>query len=490
MPTNSRLDLVRDRLEAHGQAHVVAHAGRLAPPDLEQLLDQIEHLDLAELDRLITTLVRGTAPTTRSSPLEPAPFFVAGGRADAASADSVELEWDRRRMRDAGESMLRDGRVAAFTVAGGQGTRLGWSGPKGTYPATVVTGKPLFRLFAEQIVAIRRRYGVEMPWYIMTSPANHAATESFFRDNNHFGLPAQDILLFPQGTMPAVDRDGKLLLESPSSLALSPDGHGGALRALRLSGAVDDMDNRGVSVISYFQVDNPLVRIADSEFLGLHADAAHSSAEMSSKMVRKAYAGEKVGVFCRRDGRTAVVEYSDLPAELAEATDDSGNLRFLAGSIAIHAIGVDFLRRLTDDPATFGLPFHRADKKVPYYDSKHDRRIDPETPNGIKFETFVFDAIPLAERSIVVETLRSEEFAPIKNADGNDSPATSHQLQSDRAGEWLAAHGVEIPRRGDGSVDAKLEISPLTALEASDLSNMKLGTDLPKSIEPGAAIVV
>ena len=383
-----------------------------------------------------------------------------------------------------GEALLRAGKVAVFTVAGGQGTRLGWRGPKGTYPATVVTGKPLFRVFAEQIAAAEKRYGRSLPWYIMTSPLNSADTRAFFRDNNWFGRNPADTFLFEQGTMPSITFDGKLILETPSSLALNPDGHGGAIRALHASGALEDMQARGVEHMSYFQVDNPMVRIADPVFLGLHASGEGSSGEMSSKMVAKRDAAEKVGVFCEVDGKTVVIEYSDMPAELTNSLDAQGKLRFNAGSIAIHAISVAFMQRLTQ--GDFALPFHRAKKKVPYWCDTHAKTVEPAEPNAIKFEAFVFDALALAAKSLVMETARVEEFAPIKNASGDDSPASSHQIQSNRHGAWLEKFGVKIPRRPNGDVDARVEILAETALEADDLADLSL----PREIAPGAEVVL
>jgi UDP-N-acetylglucosamine/UDP-N-acetylgalactosamine diphosphorylase len=203
-------------------------------------------------------------------------------------------------------------------------------------------------------------------------------------------------------------------------------------------------------------------------------------------MVPKVGPEEKVGVFCRSGGKTMVIEYSDLPEDLMHERDANGALRFNAGSIAIHIIGVSFVEKLTDDPHHFGLPFHRADKKVPYYDIDADKIVEPTESNAVKLETFVFDAIPLAESSIVLETSRLEEFAPIKNATGADSPATSHQIQSDRAGGWLATHGVTVPRNGDGAVAARIEISPLTALEPDDLTSI----NLPDAISAGQEIVL
>jgi len=469
-----RLDAARARLAAHGQEHLLAFASALPPARLASLLDQIDALDLDEIDDLIARYVRVKPEVAIPGDLTPAPYYPN----DPASAGRP---YDAAKFRSLGEQLIRAGKLAAFCVAGGQGTRLGWNGPKGTFPATPVTGKPLFRVFAEQILAARRKYGVTIPWYIMTSPINDADTRAFFRDNNNFGIARRDIFMFPQGVMPSFDRaTGRMLLADRHELAVNPDGHGGSIRALAESRAIDDMAERGVEHISYFQVDNPLVKIVDPLFIGLHAHAADSSAEMSSKMLPKSNAAEKVGVFCRAGGKTMVIEYSDLPAALASATNADGSLRFLAGSIAIHLLGVRFVERLTEG-ATFALPWHRADKKVPFIDPATGARVEPAEPNGVKLESFVFDAIPLAASSIVYETSRVEEFAPIKNATGVDSAESSARIQSDRNGAWLEQHGVRVPRRADGHVDASIEVSPLTALEPADLSRLAL----PREVRAG-----
>lgn len=324
----------------------------------------------------------------------------------------------------------------------------------------------------------------------MTSPLNHDATVAFFKENDHFGLESGDVTFFPQGVMPSFDmQTGRMLLAEPNQVATNPDGHGGSLKALKVSGALDDMRARGVEHLSYFQVDNPIVRVADPVFLGLHAAAPDSSAEMSSKMLAKAYPEEKLGMFCVADGRLQIIEYSDLPMERQRERTPDGRLRFLAGSPAIHILSVDFVERVNSDPK-FALPYHRAEKKVPCIDPETGERIDPESPNAVKLERFVFDAIPLAESSIVFEADRIEEFAPIKNAEGVDSPQSSREIQTARAARWLARAGVSIPTR-IGTDDARtpdctIELSPLTATEPEDID----GADLPRSIDPGSEVAL
>jgi UDP-N-acetylglucosamine/UDP-N-acetylgalactosamine diphosphorylase len=288
-------------------------------------------------------------------------------------------------------------------------------------------------------------------------------------------------MMFPQGMMPAFDmKTGQILLESPGTMAMSPDGHGGSFDALLRSGAIDHMEGRGVEAISYFQVDNPLAPVLDPIFLGLHADETRSSGEFTSKMVSKAGPDEKVGVFGSIDGRLGVVEYSDLSEAEANATDEAGRLRFAAGNIAMHIISTDFARRV----ATAGqddLPWHRAVKRVACIDPENGQAVTPSEPNAVKLERFVFDAMGIAAKPAILEVDRDEQFAPIKNATGVDSAESSRQMQSNFYAKWLEQAGVQIPRGDDGHVEASIEVSPLTAMGPADLP----GEQLPHEIHRG-----
>lgn len=466
-------DQINERLEAIGQGHLVRHAESLDPETRASFYAQLDAIDLDELARLIEQNTTGYMPEPVPSDLRPAKVV---GLKDPS----------REPARHTGEALIRAGKVACFTVAGGQGSRLGYDGPKGCFPTSCVNAKPLFQIFAEGILGTQRRHEVTIPWYIMTSPLNHGATVAFFEEHDHFGLDPSAVRFFPQGVMPSFDKDtGRLLLAEPGVLATNPDGHGGSFKALRVSGALDDMKQRGVEHLSYFQVDNPHTRPVDPVFLGLHASSPDSSGQFSSKMVAKTAWDEKVGVFCIADGKTQVIEYSDLPEDLAKQTDAGGSLAFNAGSVAIHAIGVGFIDKVTSDDA-FALPFHRAIKKVPFVDPETGQRDEPGEPNAIKLERFVFDGIPIAEQSIVVETDRLEEFAPVKNATGTDSIESSKVLQTERAARWLETNGVSVARRDDGSVNAVIEISPLTAQDAGELGER----DLPDSIDAGSTVVL
>jgi UDP-N-acetylglucosamine/UDP-N-acetylgalactosamine diphosphorylase len=472
MATTTDVHQLRQPLAAVGQEHVLRFYEQLPPTGKERLIRQLAALDLGHLSQLIDQYVKNKPKAELPKdirPVAPYPRHPRGGEQEKLYADAKQRGWE----------LLRAGKVGAFLVAGGQGTRLGYDGPKGEFPVTPIKNKPLFQVFAEQLRAWSRDAGKAIPWYVMTSEVNDAATRQFFEKNRHFGYDARDVFFFQQGMMPAFDMStGRMLLGEKDSLALSPDGHGGSLRALERSGAVADMARRGVEHLSYFQVDNPLVHCIDPLFLGLH-DLTGS--EMSSKTIPKAHALEKVGNFCIADGVLQVIEYSDLPEQLARQTDPDGSLKFNAGSIAIHALRRSFIERLNAG-GRLKLPWHRAEKKVAYVDER-GQEVKPEKPNAVKLEQFVFDAIPLAKNPIIYETSRAEEFSPVKNATGDDSPATSRRDQIQRATDWLEIAGCDVPRK-HSEVDAVVEISPLFATTVEQLKTRKLS----KRIEPGKSV--
>lgn len=459
MPSiQQRYEAHRRRLEAAGQQHLLAFWPRLNEAQRAELLADLDLIDLDRCRGLIETHVRNRPAVTGPGRIEP-PACYPGEPA----ADQVDLY---ERARRAGVNAIRGGKVAAFTVAGGQGTRLGYDGPKGAFAISPVRNAPLFQLFAESLLGVERRWGRRPRWYIMTSLANHDATRGFFEEHAFFGLSPTDVVFFQQSEMPAFLPDGRIALATPHRVALSPDGHGGSLWALARSGALDDMRQRGIDTISYFQVDNPLVRTIDPLFVGLHR---LTESEMSSKAVHKAHDTERVGVFCVVDGRLAVIEYSDLPAELASARNPDGTRRFDAGNIAVHVIDRAFVERLTAPGASVSLPWHRAEKRVAAVDAT-GQVVTPAEPNAVKLEMFVFDAIPLARNPLVLYTQRAEEFSPVKNAEGDDSPATARRDLVRRAALWLESCGRPVPRGPDREPRVPIEISPLVALDRADLA--------------------
>jgi UDP-N-acetylglucosamine/UDP-N-acetylgalactosamine diphosphorylase len=467
------IDSLRKKLVRYGQEHLLAFWDQLDCPQQSELLDQVEGMDLAEISEWIPRLVVNPEPgTARQISLEPASSYGIQPAGDKQKRKYLQA-------RRLGEKLIADGKVAGFVVAGGQGTRLGFDGPKGNYPISPIKSKTLFQVFAETIAAVRNRYGAVCPWYVMTSPLNHGETVRIFESHDHFGLGRDNIIIFQHGTLPNFSFDGKILMADKASLALSPDGHGGCIKALYRSGALADMKRRGVEYLSYWQVDNPLVKLFDPLFIGLHV---LDEAEMSSKAVIKSSAKEKVGNFCLVDGKTNVIEYSDLPDELAEKRNPDGSLVFHLGSIAIHMINTSFIERLNSKD--FSLPLHRAVKKIPHVDSQ-GRLVEPREPNGVKLESFIFDAIPMASNSIILDIDRAEEFAPTKNATGVDSAESCRAMMVERAARWLEAAGVRVPRRADGSCDCLIEMAPSFALEPADV---KAKRNLIGPIKPGTSV--
>ena len=465
------LEEVKSLLRRHRQSHLLAFWEQLNYAQKRDLLSQIKELDFSQIDDWVANLVKKTPTPAAAGQADfvPAPYY------SAAPADAVQ----KRKYRQAielGEKLLSAGKIAALVVAGGQGTRLGFDGPKGDLAISPIKKKTLFRLFAEYIAAASKKFHTIVPWYIMASPLNYSQTIEIFRANDYYGLDQNNVFIFEQGTLANFSFDGRILLADKSTIACSPDGHGGSFKALRRSGALKDMKKRGVEFISYFQVDNPLVNICDPLFIGLHA---LDKAEMSSKALIKAYPKEKIGNFCLLDGKVTVIEYSDMPDELAERRKPDGSLLFEMGSIAIHIINRSFVEKL--DLQAYPLPLHRAVKEIPHIDDSGNL-VEPAEPNGIKLESFVFDAVPLASKSIILETLREQEFAPIKNADGVDSPETARQLMLARAADWLESAGIAIARKPDGSVDCLIEIAPSFALDKDDIK-AKL-SQIPQ-IKPG-----
>ena len=435
------------QLQERDQLHVLKFWDELSAIEQDELTRQLESIDFSLLDEFVNMLQQSNEMSQEIEACE------------------VHKRCECNHHQEVGEAMIRKGELGVLTVAGGDGTRLGWSGPKGTYPATPLSGKSLFQLIAEQIVYAQERYGVTIPWYIMTSVSNSELTKSFLLDNNCFGLDRADIFVFEQKQVPTLDEHGNLILNTKSSFVTNPDGHGGIISGLQQSGALAEMEGRGIQYLSYVQVDNPLARVVDPIFLAMHATDDDSSNEVSSKCVPKTNPEERVGVFCKKDGRVSIQEYSDLTDEQASGTTE-GELTFGAGSIAIHMFSRAFLDQIAST-----LPWHKARKKVAALEGEC---------NAIKFETFVFDVLPMAADSLVVQVKREDEFAPIKNANGDDSPATSQALQASRSRRWLIEAGIDIE---DG---AEVELSPLSGASPREINV----SEIPNPIKSGQQHVV
>ena len=439
---------IERKLEEYQQSHVLRFWDDLDTVQRSRLLQPLAEVDFKQL----TSLVAGEDKAVDFEELASRAQAPPSVRADGSGA-----AWDTREALAQGEAAVRAGEVAVLIVAGGQGTRLGFDQPKGMFPIGPVSNRTLFQMFADNLLAIEKVYGCKIPLLLMTSPATDAETRQYLEENQYLGLAADQVHVFRQGTMPAVDAGtGKLLLEQKDSLALSPDGHGGTVAALASSGLLGKLHGDGVKHLFYAQVDNPLVRLCDPSFLGHHLMAG---SEMTTLVVRKRYPTERVGNVVLVDGQVQIIEYSDLPDEAAEARSADGGLRLWAGNIAVHVFEVDFLMRAAADPSR--LPFHRAKKKVPYLNDSGDI-VEPESPNAIKFERFIFDLLPSAENAFVVEGTPAEVFAPVKNADGaaTDTPAAAKQQIIDLHKSWLEAAGVAVSGEAKVEINARVALGP------------------------------
>jgi len=444
-------DRLHGILAEFGQEHVLKHWSDLDGEQRANLSEQLNGIDLVELASLIsgedkTTDFAGLAMRANSPP--------------AVRADGSGAAWTPMQAKKCGEEALKNGEVGAVIVAGGQGTRLGFDQPKGMFPIGPVSGRTLFQFFVDRLLAVNEKYGCRIPLYIMTSDATDQQTRDYFASHDNLGMPEEDLHVFKQGVMPAVDSvTGKLLMESRSSLALSPDGHGGTVSALDRSGCLTDAVSRGIQHLAYIQVDNPLAQLCEPELIGHHLMAA---SEMTTQVVQKRDPMERVGNVVLVDGQVQIIEYSDLPESAAEALNEDGSLKLWAGNIAVHLFNLEFLCRVAGQSSS--LPFHRALKKVPYCDEQ-GQVVFPVQPNATKFERFIFDLLPIAQNAFVVETLAKQGFAPVKNANGakTDTPETAKKAIADLHREWLERAGACVDQ------GVQVEINPMLALSADDL---------------------
>lgn len=435
-----------NQLKANNQDHIIDHIHRLSPDKKSKFFQNSSNLDLNLVFRLHKEFSSKKNTSFPSAIIQP-PQIITLPR----TADEQQSCNDAKRI---GEALITHQKVAILVVAGGQGVRLGHNKPKGTLPISPIIKKTLFQLLSEQVKALSLRYHSRIPLLIMTSPENYHDTVEFFDSSNHFGLDKNDVYFFQQGMLPTITPDGMLLLKDETNLFVNPDGHGGSLIALYKSGLLDMLTDQGFSELFYCQIDNPLVKIADPLFLGYHALAA---SECSTKVVRRQRIDEKVGVYVSLNGKDAILEYSDFDGKHMEALDANGNILYWAGNTAIHIINLSFVKAINEHG--FALPFHCANKSVELIDSNGiTKKID-----AWKFETFVFDAIPLAARTCCMEIDRSEEFSPVKNKSGSDSPLTAQKSMVALHKSWLRDAGIVSP------LETVIEISPLFALDKEEV---------------------
>lgn len=451
MDDASRLTQLMQKLQPIGQEHLLAFWDRLSPAERQQLSRQIDEID-AETFRELQTDYRQRQAAGGNEKSHWAALAARAQSPPAMRLDGSGVTFTAQQARERGAKLLKAGQVGMILVAGGLGTRLGFDQPKGLFPLGPLSNRPLFQILLEQLQAVGRRYGVRIPLYVMTSPATDEVTRKFLADNRWFGIPEGDARIFCQATMWAVDdRFERILLETPGSLFLGPDGHGGMLAALAKSGCLADMQRRGLTQIFYGQIDNPLLQVCNELFLGSHVLA---DSEMTTQVVRKRDPLERVGNVASIDGQVQVIEYSDLPAESARQTNPDGSLKLWAGNLAVHALDVAFLARSAAQKNA--LPFHLAKKKVPCV-GEDGKIVEPDKPNAIRFERFIFDLLPLAAHALVVEADPAEAFAPVKNSDDEptDNPRLARAAMMAQARRELRARGVQI------ADEVPVELNPL-----------------------------
>ena len=397
-------------LKKYGQEHVLRFYDELDENGQRSLLKQVEEIDF-EMLGAIGAKQQGKG---KISPL--------------GAVEIDEINERKEEFVEEGLKAIREGKVGAVLLAGGMGTRLGFDQPKGTFDIGKTRHLYIFECLINNLLEVCDMAGCFVPLYIMTSEKNHEATYEFFEEHNYFGYPAEDVHFFMQDMAPAVDYNGKLLLEEKGRLATSPNGNGGWFSSLHKSGLLDDIHARGVEWLNIFAVDNVLQKIADPAFIGA---TLLSGKESGSKVVRKAAPEERVGVMCQEDGKPSIVEYYEMTEEMVTKRDEQGELLYRFGVILNYLFRVDLLEEIMLNR----MNVHVVEKKIPYIDEK-GTFVKPEEPNGYKFETLILDMIHMLDSNLVYEVVREKEFAPIKNLHGTDSV--------DSARELLEANGVEL----------------------------------------------
>ncbi|NOY07916.1 MAG: MerR family transcriptional regulator [Spirochaetes bacterium] len=448
---------LKDSMLSIGQGHLFDYWDKRDKLKRDKLIGDLEKLDVSLLGVLTQRLGKKESNTLTFKPVG----YV-----------SIEESRKDKEALNLGKEFISSGKTAFLTVAGGQGSRLGFNGPKGTFKISPVRRVSLFQIFAEKLFSANRIYSTDIPWLIMTSRANYDETVDYFKKMNYFGLDSKSIHFFKQGMLPSLYPDGRLVLSEDGGIFQNPNGHGGVIKALHDSGIMLFLTKNGIEEIFYFQVDNPLVQVPDPLFLGIHLKR---ESEMSSKVIKKAFPEEKLGTIGLINGKPGVIEYSDLDKDTMYSRGTDGNLLFNQGSIAVHILNVGFLNGIKKN-----LPFHFARKKVKTL-KPTEEGADLREEEVIKFEMFIFDAVPEAKNPVFFETERREEFAPLKNKTGIDSITTCLAGQIEKYSGWLEAAGVEVPRDNDNKPVYPVEISPVFALDREILITRK--GELPAKIK-------
>lgn len=407
---DGKVEEVRSILKKYGQEHLLNHYKTLDEIHQKELLEQIEQINF----ELINSLYERTKKEEKHEKDKITPIEY---------LDKCKLYDDYKNYENIGKKAIREGKLAAVTMAGGQGTRLGHKGPKGTYDIGLDSHKSLFELLCDSLKEAGKKYDVTIPWFIMTSRENNAATVEFFEKNKYFGYQKdKNIFFFIQGELPMIDTEGKILIGEDGLVKQAADGHGGIYESLVKSGMTQKMREMGIQWLFIGGVDNCLAKMVDPVLMGIAID---KEVAIACKSVVKASPQEKVGVFCKRNGKPSVVEYSEITEEMAEARDENGELLYGESHILCNLFSVNTVEKMGSNP----LPYHIAYKKATYID-KDGNLVVPDSPNAYKFEAFLFDAFGEVDDMAVLRVKREEEFAPVKNADaaGVDCPKTAREL--------------------------------------------------------------
>ena len=400
------IEAVKPKLKKYGQEHLLKFYDNLDENKKEKLLEQIENIDFELINSLYDS-TKGNAKKDNAK-IEPIDFI-----------DKYKLNDKYKYYEEIGKKAIKAGELAVVTMAGGQGTRLGHSGPKGTFDIGLDSHKSLFELLCDSIKEEAKKYDVQIPWFIMTSKENNKDTIEFFKKNKYFGYE-KNIYFFIQGELPMIDTEGKILIGEDGLIKLAADGHGGVYESLVKSNMVNKMKELGCKWVFIGGVDNCLAKMVDPVLMGIAIDKNVTAA---GKSVVKANPHEKVGAFCKKNGKPSVVEYSEITDEMAEAVDENGELLYGESHILCNLFSVDAIERMGSNP----LPYHIAFKKATYID-KNGNKVVPDGPNAYKFEAFLFDAFGELDDMAILRVKREEEFAPVKNASGVDSPETAREL--------------------------------------------------------------
>ncbi|KAF2017749.1 nucleotide-diphospho-sugar transferase [Aaosphaeria arxii CBS 175.79] len=469
-PTEEQLKELRSKYEKAGQEQVFAFYDKLSTAEKAGIFEQLSKFDPDYINEITNKALHPPQTESTESKIEPLPSNATSSVLDSKAEDLSS--W-----YDSGLELIAENKVAVVLMAGGQGTRLGSSAPKGCFDIGLPSKKSLFQLQGERIARAeqlaKKKHGKEsvtIPWYVMTSGPTRGPTERFFQENNFFGLNKENVTVFEQGVLPCISNEGKILLESKAKVAVAPDGNGGLYQALVQSGVVENMRKRGIEHIHAYCVDNCLVKVADPAFIGF---AASKKVDIATKVVRKRNAKESVGLILQKNGRPDVVEYSEISSEDAEAKDpkDSELLKFRAANIVNHYYSFGFLESIPEWAKK--LPHHVARKKIPYVNTETGETVKPEKPNGIKLEQFVFDCFPFLEleKFACMEVKREDEFSPLKNArgTGEDDPDTSKKDIMTQGAKWVQAAGAVVVSENDEGV----EVSPLISYGGEGLEFLK-----------------